>query len=238
MRIFNYEDANDKFWQLIQSANKNQEKFYDIIYALDLDELRALKREFYLVNFWTKEHGEKMRSIGANNSSFDHTHLFVVSQGYSYFQKVFKDPDRLPTNINADNPQILYGVIERVMKDKYANELFDHSESKNKFWKYIEDAEDCDAFYKLIWHMSLEELRDYEEEFNRAQITLWEQGEDISSGDEMENNRLYTISQGYDYFMEVIQNPEKFPKEIITDANPKLLYGTIGRVMMDRHGDY
>ncbi|NJO00357.1 MAG: DUF4240 domain-containing protein [Bacteroidia bacterium] len=239
--LFTYKHSDSKFWKLINAAKGNQEAFYKLIYHLSLDELRAFRREFKWVKLWTKEHSKIIRE--ANREDFTRPiRLFVISQGYEYYKEILENPNKLPLNITEDDPHIITGIVDKVIKEKYATELFDHTDPQNKFWKYIEEAEHKDEFYNLIWHMSLEELRDYEEEFEKADLKLWT-GEhydamgNIRSEDFFDDTRRYVVSQGYNYYMDVLQHPEKLPQGI-DDGNPKLFYGTIGRVMMDRHGDY
>ena len=238
-KIFNYEDPNNKFWKLIDSANGDQKKFYDIICDLPLDDLRAYKREFQWAG--SNQHYEVIEKA-TPKELFDAIRLFIISQGYQFYNSILKNPSIIPSNITADNPQILNRVIEKVMMDKYIDELFNHMNSQNKFWIYIEQAEIDKDFYKAIWHMSLEELRDYEEEFDKADRKLdtnehYEAMGNIRSEDSFDDTRRYVVSQGYNYYQDILKHPEKLP-EGITDDNPKLLYGTIGRVMMDKYEDY
>ena len=239
--LFNYKDPNNRFWKLLNKAKGNQESFYKLIYNLTLDELRAYRREFKWVRFWTSEHSKILRDVGKDEFSRV-TRLFVISQGYDYYDDILKHPGKIPLDVNDDNPHILDKIINKILQEKYANELFDHSNSQNKFWSFIEQATDYDSFYELIWHMSLEELRDYEEEFEKADLKLWtgehyEAMGNVRSEDLFDDTRRYVVSQGYNYYMDILQNPHKLPQGI-TDGNPKLIYGAIGRVMMDKYEDY
>jgi len=90
----------------------------------------------------------------------------------------------------------------------------------------------------------MEEAKDayYEEEFEKADTKLQTEAHydamgNIKSPDAFDDTRRYVVSQGYDYYIDVLNNPEKLPKGI-RDGNPKLLYGAIGRVMMDKFDDY
>lgn len=239
--LFNRLDPNDKFWQCINEAKGNREKFYQILSSLTLDELRAFKREFLLIPIWKSEEDLKiLKQITSNLTREDYKNInrYVISQGYDYYEYIRENIHRLPLNIKGDNPRILYDLIGKVIQDKYTNELFDHKNPENKFWKHIEASQKSkEKFYQLIWHMSLEELRAYEEEFDLAQETLWREGEEIGSGDDLEEIRLYVISQGYDYFMQVIRGTRKLP-QFIGEEYKKILKGTIAWVMYDKYEAY
>lgn len=241
MKNFNYQIPHNQFWQLIEIAQGDQNKFHELIYHFSLDELRNYQNEFFSVKLWTAAHLKIMEELTPKGSLVD-TRLYVISQGYTYYQMLLQNPNKLLPGIESDHPCILYYTIAKVIKNKYKEHFFDHKNPQNRFWQLINSAKkNKDEFYQLLSHLSLDELRNYKKEFTGAKYNfrLKNYAEIIKENnleDSFDEIRLYIISQGYEYYLDVLRHPEKLPLEIKAD-DPSILYNVIDKVMQDKYSD-
>lgn len=239
--FFDYTNPSNRFWRLIEDAQGSNEKFHTLIYSLSLDELEAYKRMFIQAQdeLWTIDYPKELDIDSFLTNLFFH----VVSQGYKYYQKILQEISKLPLNIKKTDLKNFHNIITQVINDKYSAELFDHTNPKNKFWTYIEISNSNKRkFYETISSLSLEALKSYEEEFDKAEKKLWtndhyEAMGNVTSMDNFDDTRRYVVSQGYDYYIDILRNPKKLPRGI-DDGNPKLLHGAILSLMMDKYEDY
>ncbi|NJO00366.1 MAG: hypothetical protein HC880_00620 [Bacteroidia bacterium] len=173
LRTFNYQYPYNEFWLLIEEAQGSRERFHKLIEPFSYEELRAYQDEFFRVKFWTDAHRAVIEHIDPYGSPVD-TRLFVISQGYDYYQKLSKNPNQLPAGIRADHPQILYYTIARVIETKYKDRFFDYKDPSNRFWQLIERAQGSQKkLYKLIESLTYDELSMYRRQFFKAQDYLW-----------------------------------------------------------------
>ncbi len=122
------------------------------------------------------------------------------------------------------------------MKEKQ----FDFKDPKNRFWELIQNANgDKKTFYDILYRFSLEELIEFKGEFTKAEEKLWTidhyeaMGISISE-DTFDDTRLYVVSQGSDYYFDVLNNPSKMIKGGVEIDDPKLIYWAIGEVSWDK----
>lgn len=95
----------DEFWSLVGLARTDQDAFRGKLEALDR---RALLRFAWMFEERVRElSGEPhLRHMPANFSedSIDDLGTWVVGQGRAYYDEVMANPDRLPTNVDFQDP--------------------------------------------------------------------------------------------------------------------------------------
>ncbi|MEM9982684.1 MAG: hypothetical protein AAF734_09315, partial [Bacteroidota bacterium] len=134
-----HQDPQNEFWQLIEAAQGSQEQFRGLMVGFTLDELRAYEEAFFSPALWTLEHYEKIDKIAIDLCAWGaEMRFFAISQGYDVYRAIYQEPEKLTNfNPNQDASQVLYYVINELIKEKMKAFAFDYQEPQNRFWQYI-----------------------------------------------------------------------------------------------------
>ena len=114
-------------------------------------------------------------------------------------------------------------------------------ESSDWFWNIIQRAEkDQVKLKEILTTLSRDEVRRFQEEFVDASAEL--QGEPFTdymikgSEDSVEDVSHWVVSQGREYYEEILEDPEKIPESVEEDDS-SILYAVAPKVYRERFGD-
>jgi hypothetical protein len=123
---FDPSELPDSFWEIIQRADKNEDKLREILKGLSKDEIYKFAGNFAEAAVQLND-SPFLQYIGpgVSEDGVEDISHWVVSQGKDYYKKVWENPETIPQHIEGDDPQILHGIAENVYEEKFEEEMPD-----------------------------------------------------------------------------------------------------------------
>jgi hypothetical protein len=117
-------EVTDWFWDIIERADRSQEKLRRLLMELSRAEIERFQKEFveaaivfgeppYIDFVDPDETEDDVETIGH----------WIVSQGKTRFIEILDNPELMPKHVDFRDPEILNGVAYGVYGDRFGEEL-------------------------------------------------------------------------------------------------------------------
>jgi hypothetical protein len=121
---FNAHRISEWFWDIIRRADKSKLKLRAILEGFTQAEIYKFQDEFLEARAELTD-DTFVTYIDPDESEDGVTDIanWVVSQGKEYFEEVLEDPQKIPSQVEIDNPEILFGVAEDIYEERFGETL-------------------------------------------------------------------------------------------------------------------
>lgn len=113
---------SDWFWDIVHRAEKSRPKLRELLTNMTKEEVYRFQKEFVeaSVELQTEPFIDYMAESEDGVEDVSH---WVVSQGKSYYLRVWSRPEIVPAEVEENDPEILYGVAAEVYRERFGESI-------------------------------------------------------------------------------------------------------------------
>ncbi len=118
-------NISEKFWNILDKAEKNQEKLYQLLYALEREELINFESDFLKARMQIcSQRFEDSLGRGRSEDTILDVSEWVISRGKDYYFKILKTPELIAQDLQLySEAEVVTGVAGEVFEDKFDDEI-------------------------------------------------------------------------------------------------------------------
>ncbi|WP_338871439.1 DUF4240 domain-containing protein [Myxococcus stipitatus] len=118
------EVVSDRFWEIIRGANGEAGELKRILWAMTEAEIALFHEEF--VRTASVLQGEPFDGLMGEDVSEDglmDIAYWVVAQGRDFYEDILKHPEKMPQEVDENDPAIMNHVTSVVFREKFGKRL-------------------------------------------------------------------------------------------------------------------
>jgi hypothetical protein len=117
-------DISDWFWSIIEQSEGSRDKLRLILRNMDKNQIYRFQDEFLEASIQLQDEPfNKYISPEISEDGEQDISNWVVSQGRKFYEFVWKNPSKIPYQIDIENPNNLFGIADEVYEEKFGEEL-------------------------------------------------------------------------------------------------------------------